>query len=148
PPEPLCCATGEPETFLWICEPCTAISPDTLSPSVESAWAKNDPPAFECTPLFEPSLSALEYTRTFFDALMTMSPALSILTTLFALSRTILFFFVWSTIVTFSWPSLSSKITRCPLRDLIIFVLFLPDSLFSGGGSRWFHSEPITIGRL
>jgi len=85
---------------------------------------------------------------TFCCALISMSPALSIFTTLFALSSTILFFFVLSTIVTFSAPSLSSKIMRWPDRVLTSFVLFFDESLFSTGCCWLLHSAPITIGRL
>ncbi len=59
-----------------------------------------------------PSVSDFACMITFCFALMTMSPADSILMTLFAESSTILFFFVLSTIVIFSEPSLSSKMIR------------------------------------
>ena len=54
----------------------------------------------------------MPWITTFCFALISISPEHSIFTTLFAESRMILFFFVLSTMVTFSAPSLSSKTTR------------------------------------
>ncbi len=110
-PEPDTCDAGLFDTLIWICEPVIVISPDALSPNVCAAYDSSccpEPLSFSVVP----SLSALECMITFCFALTSMSPSHSILTSLFAESRTILFFFVLSTIVTVSLPSLSSKITR------------------------------------
>ena len=80
-------------------------------------------------------------------ALIAMSLLDSMLTVLAATSRTTLFFLVESTTVTFSAPSVSSKMIRWPVFDLMTLTSFLPLALVSGGGSFLFHSEPITIGR-
>ncbi|MEZ4368341.1 MAG: hypothetical protein R2939_18990 [Kofleriaceae bacterium] len=82
-----------------------------------------------------------------FDALTTMSPADSTRISFLAESRTILFLRVESTMTMCSAPSLSSKITRWPERDLMTLVKFLPDSLVSGGGCALLHTPPTTIGR-
>ena len=79
--------------------------------------------------------------------LIAMSFDDSMLTDLAATSSTTLFFLVESTIVTFSAPSVSSKMIRCPDFDLMTLISFLPLALVSGGGSFLFHSEPMTIGR-
>ena len=117
-----------------------------LSPNVFCEWVSSDWP-LPVMPSFVPTLSALECMITLVLALISMSPSHSILTILLTESRTILFFFVLSTIVIFSAPCLSSKMIRWPQRDLISLVLFLPESLTSTGSCFLFHTAPITIGR-
>jgi len=83
------------------------------------------------------------------DAFISMSPsAVSMVTTLLALSSTILFFLVESTRMTRSEPSVSSKMSRWPVFDLITRMLFLPSPLSSGGICFLFQIEPMTMGRL
>jgi hypothetical protein len=91
--------------------PSTIIEPLALIPNVELACVSTCwplPVSLSDVPIF----SALLWMMTFAADLMTMSPSLSILTILLTASRTILFFFVLSTIVTFSAPCLSSKMMR------------------------------------
>ena len=97
---------------------------------------------------FDVILTALPWKRAAPElALISMSPSHSIRTFLLAASRTILFFLVLSTIVTFSAPSVSSTITRWPCFDLISLTSFLPLPLFSGAFCGSFHSAPMMIGR-
>jgi len=87
------------------------IDPLALRPNVEVAWLSTCwPCAFRVAEV--PILSALLWRMKFAADLMTMSPSHSILTILLTESMTILFFFVLSTIVIFSAPSLSSKMMR------------------------------------
>ncbi len=77
-----------------------------------------------------------------------MSPlALSMVSESLPESRTILFDLVESTRMSRSAPSVSSKMRRCPLRDLMTRMLFLPSSFFCGGLCCVLHSPPTMIGR-
>ena len=82
-----------------------------LMPNDDFAWAST---CFALPSTFSlvPTVIVLLWKMTFAFALTSMSPSHSIVTSFFAVSRTILFFFVESTIVTFSDPLVSSKITR------------------------------------
>jgi len=118
-----------------------------LTPNVFAEWVSSEEP-LPVTPSEVPILIALAWMITLVFAVTSMSPSDSILMILLTESRTILFFLVLSTIVIFSAPSLSSKMIRCPQRDLMSFVLFLPDWLTSTGCCVLLHTAPITIGRL
>ena len=82
-----------------------------LTPNVDAACVSICCPSPEKV-LDVPTFRALLCMMTFCEAFTSMSPSDSILTTLLTASSTILFFFVLSTIVTFSAPSLSSKMMR------------------------------------
>ncbi len=110
-PDPDTCVAGLLLTLIVTELPSTMTFPLALSPNVELAWLSTCwplPVSFSDVPI----LSALLWMTMFAADLMTMSPSDSIVTTLLTASRTILFFFVLSTMVTFSAPSLSSKMMR------------------------------------
>jgi hypothetical protein len=135
------------EVLITTCEPETVMLEVAFTPKVDFAWVSTSlplPVSFSVVPIFK----ALQCMITFALAFTSMSPDDSIFTHLFAESMMILLAFVLSTMVIFSAPWVSSKITRWPERDLISFVLFLPDSLFSTGSCFLLHTEPMTIGRL
>jgi hypothetical protein len=97
--------------LITVCDPEITIEPDALTPNVDVAWLRTSLPLPVSLPEV-PIFNALQCMMTLASAVTSMSPADSILTTLFAESMTILFFFVLSTIVIFSAPSLSSKMIR------------------------------------
>jgi hypothetical protein len=110
-PEPETCAAGLLLTFIVTELPLTVIDPLALSPNVDVAWLSTCwPLAFRVADV--PILSALLWRMKFAADLISISPSHSILTILLTESMTILFFFVLSTIVIFSAPSLSSKMIR------------------------------------
>ncbi len=105
--------------------------PEAMTFNVPTAWLSTVCP----DPLIElaPILRVFECTMTLSLASMISSPLLWTFTTLLAASKMILFFLVLSTRTMRSAPSLSSKIMRCPPRDLMSLVLFFPVVLFSTG---------------
>jgi hypothetical protein len=97
--------------LVWICDPVITISADALIPNVDVACVSNCLLS-DLMPSLVPTFSAFECMITFCFAITWMSPVFEmILTTLLTESRMIWFCFE-STIVTFSDPSLSSKMIR------------------------------------
>jgi hypothetical protein len=145
-PDPETVVAAAFETLIVVLPPPIVIPLDALTPNAFAECVSSDAP-LPVTPSVVPTLSAFECMITLVFAITSMSPSDSILTILLTESRTILFFFVLSTMVTFSAPSLSSKMIRWPLRDLMSLVLFFPDALTSTGSCFLLHSAPMTIGR-
>jgi hypothetical protein len=99
------------ETLIVVVPPPIVIPLVALSPNVFAEWVRSDAP-LPVMPSDVPTFSAFECITTLAFAITSMSPSDSILMTLLTESRTILFFLVLSTMVTFSAPSLSSKMIR------------------------------------
>ncbi len=130
----------------WL--PLIVIVPPDFTSSAPEVVSLTAPPALTLmSPPFAVIFTDLPWMSTWALALMVMASADSMLVTLSAVLIETLFFLVESTTVTFSAPSVSSKMMRCPLFDLTTLTSFLPSLFDSGGFCLSFHSEPITTGR-
>src|SRR5664279_1152749 len=81
------------------------------------------------------------------EAEIVMSWSLVMVIVFFAVSITMLFFWLLSNISIVSLPSSSFSLITCPLRDWITRTLFLPSPLVAGGASLPFHNAPSTYGK-